>query len=563
VFVITGASGFVGRHLCKRLIEDAHKVKALIRREDAYLSDLGVECIISDLWDKINYKHVFQNTKYFIHCAGDATFGNGLQYKKSNSDLTYHIITNVQKYSPNLVRFVYLSSIGAVDRKRGDRCKKDLDEESICVPSSDYGRSKLKAEEIVRNSTIPYSIVRPCMVVGNDMRFNSHFSVFIRSALSNSLFSCISWPGTFSVIHVDDLVQAILTITLNIKAEGETFFCAGSEISIANSFDYGKKRWRIQINWFVKIFRPLISYLPFRVKALLLPALVASDKKLMKLGWEPSYTGLSVLNELVRRENSRLNCAVAPSGITIITGAVSGLGRAFFDFLIKYRENLILIDIDKKGLVKLKEEYPQIKIASFDLTNIKETELLIKKILKNKLYISELYLCAGIGSRGLVKDLGFDVNSNIMDLNFTSRMKIALSSYATMKQNQFGRIIFISSSTAFQPMPLMAVYAASNSALLQLGRAWNMESNCEGISIHTICPGGMDTNFQKQAGVKKIKEEKLLEPRIVVKQVISGIEKNKSVITISMRAKLMALLARILPFSVSDNLWYNLMKKMR
>lgn len=564
-FLITGASGFIGRNLCKITLEKGYNVKAIIRHDDMYLKKLGVECIISDLWEENVYKSALENVNIIIHCAGDATFGNGSHYKKSNSELTHHLIKNIQKYKPDLDRFIYISSIGAVDRKCGNSCKEDLNEESICYPSSDYGRSKLEAEEIVKKSKIPFSIVRPCMVLGKDMRFNSHFSVFIRSALLNSFFSRVAWPGSFSVIHVEDLARAILSISMYSGAVGKTYFCAGSKISIANSFNYcAPGKWRIPIKWFVLFFRPAISYLPFRIKALLLPALVASDEKLKKeTDWQPRYKGLEVLNELIERERSRFDTLQDPGGQLIITGAASGLGRAFVDNLITKRKYILLIDKDISGLEKLKQQYPEIVIAPCDLTDDEQVESIINSALWSNRPISELYLCAGVGARGLTKDLDLKTQRKIIELNLLSRLKLSSIAYKSMKMNQFGRIVFVSSSTAFQPLPFMAVYAASNTALLHLGRAWAKEAEIDGVNIHIICPGGMDTNFQTNAGVKRIKGEKLLDPKDVVIDTMKGIDKKKTVIVISLRAKLMAIFARLIPANISDNLWYKMMQKLR
>ena len=76
-----------------------------------------------------------------------------------------------------------MSSIGAVDRKWGDNCRQILDNESNCYPSSDYGKSKLQSEQIIKDSKLRYTIIRPAMVIGEDMRMESHFSVFIRNSI--------------------------------------------------------------------------------------------------------------------------------------------------------------------------------------------------------------------------------------------------------------------------------------------------------------------------------------------------------------------------------------------
>ena len=92
-------------------------------------------------------------------------------------------------------------------------------EESVEAPTTDYGKSKIEAEKLVKNSSLPFVIVRPAQVVGRTMRYTSHFSVFARWALERSFMSFFSWPGVFSVIDVEDLATAILICMENKKAE--------------------------------------------------------------------------------------------------------------------------------------------------------------------------------------------------------------------------------------------------------------------------------------------------------------------------------------------------------
>jgi len=563
-YLVTGASGFIGSHCCQILIKKGYTVKAIIRSEDTFLNHLGVDCFVSDLWNDKIYESVLDSVNIIIHCAGDANFGDGLHYIKQNTELTNFILKKIENYNPNLKRFIYISSIGAVDRKWGDNCKKELNENSNCFPSSDYGRSKLEAEEIVKKSTIPFSILRPSMVVGSDMRLNSHFSVFIRSVINNSLFSRVAWPGSFSVVHVDDLVQAIIIISLHPESCNKTYFCAGSKISIAESFKYcAPKKWRIGIAWFKVLIGPLLLYLPFKIKALLLPALVASDKNLQKIGWKPKYNGLDTLKGLVKREKSRLSHKNDHGGLTIITGAASGLGRAFFEYLVKYRKQILLIDKDENALDQLKSKHPQIYIISCDLSDMNIVQKLIDEINFKFERISEIYLCAGAGIRGKIHEASIEKQLRYFYLNVLSRINLAVNCYKKMKLNKFGRIILISSSSAFQPLPFMATYAASNAALLSIGRSWAFESKDDGIDIYSVTPGGMDTNFQEAAGVKKIEKESLMEPLEVVQKVMKKIDKKKYVIVISMRARLMLFFSKLLPYYFSDKMWYQMMHKLR
>ena len=146
-------------------------------------------------------------------------------------------------------------------------------------------------------------------------------------------------------------------------------------------------------------------------------------------------------------------------------------------------------------------------------------------------------------------------------LNVLSRIFLAKNIISRMRRAHFGRIILISSSSAFQAMPLMATYAATNSALLNLGIAWSQEEKKNNLDIFTVCPGGMDTNFQKTGGVRE--NEKLMSPNLVAEKILSGIKKNMFLIVISLRSHGMNIFSKILPRKFSVVLWFYLMKKLR
>jgi hypothetical protein len=98
---------------------------------------------------------------------------------------------------------------------------------------------------------------------------------------------------------------------------------------------------------------------------------------------------------------------------------------------------------------------------------------------------------------------------------------------------------------------------------LSIGESWGAELANEMIQIMTVCPGGMQTNFQKSGGVKEIEGEKLMSPEDVVTQIIQGLRKQRQTLMVSFRSFAMSMLARSVPRSVLVKLWYRLMEKMR
>lgn len=528
------------------------------------LAQMGVKLWIGDLWDASLLELAMAGCQIVVHCAGDAQFGNGPHYQAANVELTKHVIEAVKRCQVTLSRFVYVSTIGAVDRAPRDDCSHAIDEESPTFPVSDYGKSKLEAERVVSESCLPYVIIRPAMVVGADMRYDSHFAVFARHALAGSPLAWIAWPGQFSVVHVDDLVEAIQLLADHASAVGKVFLCAGEALSVGAFLDMCRPRpFRIRLTWLKLALRPVFPWLPFSLKAMLFPVLVASDARLRALGWTPAHTLKSALAGVIAREQVRLNPAISPGGQTVVTGAASGLGRAVVSRLASSRDQLLLIDRDADGLAQLAASYPQCKTRVVDLSREDEVASLLASPEWNESTITELYACAGIGLRGRMQDIPIADHLRMFRINVLSRIVLARQVIFGMQRHCFGRVVLISSSSAFQPLPYMATYAATNSALLSLGEAWAAEEARQGVQVMTVCPGGMHTNFQRSAGVKELEGERLMTPEQVADLILLGLAKRRLTLIVSFRSLAMAMLARVLPRRMSVRLWQRLMEKMR
>jgi nucleoside-diphosphate-sugar epimerase len=561
--VVTGASGFIGRRLCERLIGMGVRVRAVIRRPDADLGRVGAEVRVVNLGDAASVRAALADASVVFHCAANAAFGNGPQYERDNVDTMRALIAAAQSTDVALSRFVFVSSIGAVDRCSGDPCMLPLSEVDDACPTSDYGRSKLACERMLQATQLPFVIVRPTMVVGEDMRVDSHFAVFARLSLRKSLFARINWPGMMSVVHVDDLIDALIHVARSAVTQRRVYFCAGQAVGIGVFLSWASPAMRrLNIAGAVAVARPLLHRLPFKLKALLLPALTASDAALRSTGWEPLRSPREVLDQVIWRERARVDPYLDPGGMTVITGAASGLGLAVTEALAPVRRSLVLIDRDASGLNSLCERFPLARAVVVDLADRKAVERCLREDLVGH-RVTELYACAGLGARGAVQSLPLSLQQRLFEVNVIARLTLGKFVAEDMGRRQFGRIVFVSSSSAFQPLPYMAAYAASNNALLSIGEAWAAELRQSGVKMLTICPGGMKTNFQRSAGVKELEGEALMPPEEVVVQMLRALEAQGFSRIISARSIAMSLLARVLPRRASVLLWLRLMEKMR
>ncbi len=562
-FFVTGAAGFVGRHLSSALAAGGHHVRAMTRRP--MTTEHGnIEPVIGDLHSDGPWMDALADTDVVIHCAGNARFGNGTGYQRDNVDTSARLLDAVRARAKRLTRFVFVSTTGVVDRAGADRCETPINETTPLFPTSDYGRSKAVCEALVTASRLPFTIVRPAMVVGSDMRADSHFAVFARWALTGHPLARIAWPGALSVVHVDDLVRALILVSTHPDALNRTFMCAGDPVAIAEVFDDARPAARVPVAPMLPVIRRLAPALPFSVKSLVLPALVANDHALRALGWSPAHRGRDALTDVIARETARATPRMPPpAGQTVITGAASGLGRAMAESLAPTGRRLLLVDRDGPALSALAARWPAARAVTVDLADEAAWDPFLASADWTSAPVTELFACAGFGRRGPFAASSIDGELDMIRVNVMSRLRLAHAAIADMTPLQFGRIVFISSSSAFQPLPMMSTYAASNAALLAAGEGLSYEVAADGIHVMTVCPGGMRTNFQQSAGVKEDDRERLMAPEDVAAGILRGLERRQTTLIVSTRSFAMSLLARVLPRTLSLRLWGRLMATLR
>jgi short-subunit dehydrogenase len=555
---ITGGTGFIGRHLASFLADAEFDVSILTRRKGA-VKDSRIKLVRGSVEETESYVDILEQTDTVIHLAGNAKFGNGNNYKLENTENTDKLISAIKSKSSS-IKLIFFSTIGVIDRKWTDSCSVLSTESSPLHPSSDYGRSKLEAERSVRNSGLDYVILRPALVIGADMRFNSHFSYFIRMTLQKGLFSRLGFPGDMSVIHVNDVCMA----TQHIMDSGIT-----NEIYNLKSHDLSLRelnnlvhpgRWQVNLTTMTYLLRPFIYLLPFKLKCLFYGGLAVSNDKLKSTGWTPALNKAKIFNELLHRELARTNPSMDPGGHTIVTGAASGLGLELSQLLMKTNRKLILID---KKFPNNKFESGNSLYVEMDLSDRDEIEKLVQRLHHEGIKIAEIFLCAGIGFRGTTAALEMQKQVNTIDVNLTANFLLTHFFLEGMISRQFGRIILISSSSAFQPLPMMNIYASTKVALLYFGEALASELEDQGVNVLTICPGGMKTNFQKSGGVKENNKEVLDPPDLIAKRILSALGGKTWLLIPSRRAFYMSMLARVLPRKVSVKMWGRLMEKLR
>lgn len=233
---VTGATGFIGGHLVKKLLEDEHTVICLVRNEDkmkAIQSKYNVSCIIGNLTKADSLIRIpLDEIDVVIHLAamGHVSSVSDEAYKSFvsiNEHGTQNLI-NVFKESKRLKKFIHFSSTAAM----GYIGEPILDEQSKPNPITPYQKSKFRSEQVVNDAYekdgFPAIICRPCMVYGPGGY--GEFYKFCR-LMKKGIFPKVGKGKNLTpIIYVEDVVNAVMLL-LQYGKIGETYIVS-SESSI-------------------------------------------------------------------------------------------------------------------------------------------------------------------------------------------------------------------------------------------------------------------------------------------------------------------------------------------
>jgi dihydroflavonol-4-reductase len=238
--LITGATGFIGARLAEKLVADGCEVRAfgaentpLETARRRALEERGIDVEIGTLADDALLARLTKGVDTVFHLAAAQHESNVTDdyFRTVNVDGTRKLVEAAN--AAGVRRFVYGSTIGVYGRARDGK----LDETSETRPENVYGRTKLEAEGVVRETAaVPWTIVRIAETYGpGDGRLVKLFR------LVNDGIVPIIGDGSneHHPVFVDDLVHGLTLAAQSEDAVGETIVLAGSEIVPTRQFIEG------------------------------------------------------------------------------------------------------------------------------------------------------------------------------------------------------------------------------------------------------------------------------------------------------------------------------------
>lgn len=241
--LITGASGFIGSFIVEEALKRNMEVWAAVRRSSSreWLQDERIHFIELNLSSEDELKkqlqdHVFD---YVVHAAGVTKCLRKEQFYAVNTEGTKHLVNVLLALQMPLKKFIYLSSLSIFGAIREQQPYEAIRETDTPQPNTEYGKSKLAAEEILKGcskegleATLPYVILRPTGVYGP--REKDYF-LMVKSIQSHSDFSVGFKRQDITFVYVKDVVQAIF-LAMERGKSGRCYFLSDGQVYQSATF---------------------------------------------------------------------------------------------------------------------------------------------------------------------------------------------------------------------------------------------------------------------------------------------------------------------------------------
>lgn len=244
----------------------------------------------------------------------------------------------------------------------------------------------------------------------------------------------------------------------------------------------------------------------------------------------------------------------------LITGASSGIGADIAKVLSDMGYDIILVARRKTRLAKIKTELnTNVEIINMDISSTYNCLELFNQVKDDDIEV--LVNCAGFGVFGDFISTSLDKELDMIDTNIKGLHVLTKLFLTEFNKRNRGYILNVASAAGFAPGPLMSGYYASKSYVLRLtesiyGELKAMKSN---IGISVLCPGPVDTEFNKVAKVDfSVKPLKSID---VANYAVKKMFKKKLLIIPGIKIKFAYFFSRILPTKLLMKINYNIQSK--
>jgi len=219
--LVTGASGFIGKALCRELLARAHTVRAAVREADSSAAAGAQETLVPDIAAEFDRRALVGGVDAIVHLAAVAHRAvSDSELHRVNVDATVRL---AEAAAGTVRRFVFLSSVKVHGEDSGSGAYGEADP---LQPEDSYGRSKLAAEraltDIAGRCGMELVLVRPPLVYGPGVKGN--FLRLLRWVGARLPLPFAGVRNRRSLIYLGNLVDAIIRCAEHPTAHGPFLF---------------------------------------------------------------------------------------------------------------------------------------------------------------------------------------------------------------------------------------------------------------------------------------------------------------------------------------------------
>ena len=234
--LITGASGFIGSFIVEEALRKGFETWAAVRKSSSreWLQDERIKFIELNLSSKEQLveqlkPHQFD---YVVHAAGVTKCLNKQDFRRINTEGTKNLAEALMTLEMPLKRFVFVSSLSIFGAIKEQQPYDEIRETDTPQPNTEYGRSKLAAEQYLASTTLPYIILRPTGVYGP--REKDYF-IMAKSIKQHSDFAVGYQRQDITFVYVKDVVQAVF-LALDKGENGRKYFLSDGQVYQSTTF---------------------------------------------------------------------------------------------------------------------------------------------------------------------------------------------------------------------------------------------------------------------------------------------------------------------------------------
>ena len=235
--LITGASGFIGSFIVEEALKRGLDTWAAVRGSSskAYLQDERINLIALNLSSREELieqlrPHQFD---YVVHAAGVTKCIDKRDFRRINTEGTKNLVLAFQQLKMPVKRFVYLGSLSVFGAIREQQPYEEIRETDTPQPNTEYGRSKLEAEQWLDTlKDFPYVILRPTGVYGPRER---DYFLMAKSIKGHSDFAVGYKRQDITFVYVSDVVQAVF-LAIEKGQTGRKYFLSDGEVYQSTTF---------------------------------------------------------------------------------------------------------------------------------------------------------------------------------------------------------------------------------------------------------------------------------------------------------------------------------------